>query len=200
MTVPMAIVDFIPVVLFLIATLILMRDLYHMMSKGAFALMCAGFIMITMAGIYKAAWKLLVALDICDFVALNNAFFPMQATGFVLAALGLVSLLSHPQGKLNAIAYTSNMPFVILLVLGTAGVWGSLGVIAQKMNKKGCTVMLAVSFGCMLMMGYLSSRDFTQAIFNWIGEGVNLLGELLLLLSVLAMHKGGLDTFDLKGE
>ena len=37
-SVSMAIVDYIPVVFFAVASIILLRDLYNKMSKGAFAL------------------------------------------------------------------------------------------------------------------------------------------------------------------
>lgn len=198
MTIPMAIVDFIPVILFLCASLILMRDLYHMMSKGAFALMSGGFIVIFVAGIFKALWKLLFAAGICDFEALNRAFFPMQTTGFVLAALGLVALVTRPQKKLYAVApFTSAMPFVALLVLGTAGVSCSLSAIAAKMKKHGIAVLFIVYLLIMLCMGYLSSRDFASPAMNWIGEGVNTAGQLLLLLSVRALDKAGLEQFEL---
>ena len=49
-SVPMAIVDFIPVVLFFISAVILQRDLYNKMSKGSFALLAAGSIMVLLAG------------------------------------------------------------------------------------------------------------------------------------------------------
>ena len=74
-SVPMAIVDFIPVLLFFITAVILQRDLYYKMSKGAFALLAAGSIMVLIGGIYKAGWKLLYALEICDFQTINNAMF-----------------------------------------------------------------------------------------------------------------------------
>ena len=38
-------------------------------------------------------------------------------------------------------------------------------------------------FVLMLGMGYLSSRDFTQASMNWIAEGVNLVGQGIFLLA-----------------
>lgn len=85
MSVPMAIVDYFPVALFLAGALVLQRDLYHEMSKGAFALFSAGTITIFMAGLFKASWKLLYALSVCDFEPLNKCFFPMQTTGFVLS-------------------------------------------------------------------------------------------------------------------
>ena len=43
-SVAMALVDYIPVIFFGAASVILMRDLYNKMSKGAFALFSAGAI------------------------------------------------------------------------------------------------------------------------------------------------------------
>ena len=97
MSLPMAIVDFIPVILFLMAAMTLLHDLYHLMSKGAFALLSAGLIIISVAGFFKATWKLLYALNICDFAALNSAFFPMQSTGFLLGGLGMIALMFFRQ-------------------------------------------------------------------------------------------------------
>ncbi len=86
----MAIVDFIPVLLFALFGVGLMRDLYNKLSKGAFALLSAGVLMIVTAGGYKALWKLLYALEVCDFKMLNRAFFPMQSTGFMLLGLRML--------------------------------------------------------------------------------------------------------------
>lgn len=54
-SVPMALVDFIPVAFFAIASVILLRDFYNKMSKGAFSLFSAGVIDVTVAGALKAA-------------------------------------------------------------------------------------------------------------------------------------------------
>lgn len=202
MSVSMALVDFIPVILFLLATLNLMHDLYHMMSKGAFALFSAGCITVFMAGIYKATWKLLYALNICDFEALNKSFFPMQTTGFVLMGIGLVALLHFNQGKTLALiapaVYSSSMIFVIFMILGLGASWISLARIALKLKKKNAFVLFIISFICMLAMGYLSSKDFSNPLYNWFGEGINIIGMSLLLIAVKIMHKSGLETFELK--
>ncbi len=90
MSLPMALVDFLPVGLFLAAAILLQRELYPLMSKGAFALFSAGTITVFVAGLFKGIWKLLMALSLCDFEALNRCFFPMQTVGFVLAACGVI--------------------------------------------------------------------------------------------------------------
>ena len=162
----MAIVDYIPVILFLMAAMTLLHDLYHMMSKGAFALLAAGLIVISVAGFYKATWKLLYALNICDFAALNTSFFPMQATGFMLGGIGMLALLFFPQKKGAYVAaapvvFNGTMIFVVFTILGTCSIWSGLAAIAAKMKKKNIVILLLVSLFCMLGMGYLSSKDFS---------------------------------------
>ena len=92
-SVPMALVDFIPVVCFAIAIIILQRDLYQKMNKTSYALFAAGTINVVCAGALKATYKLLYAANICDFEALNSMFFPVQSIGFLLAGLGMILML-----------------------------------------------------------------------------------------------------------
>ena len=68
----MALVDFIPVLLFGAAAVRLLRDLYNKMSKGAFAIFAAGCIDVFAAGALKALYKLLYALGACDFTPLSE--------------------------------------------------------------------------------------------------------------------------------
>ena len=84
-SVPMALVDFIPVLFFGAAAVMLQRDLYGKMVKGAYTLFAAGTIDVFMAGLLKALYKLLYALGVCDFQPLTQMFFPVQALGFLLA-------------------------------------------------------------------------------------------------------------------
>ena len=194
MSIAMALVDYIPVALFLAGAIILQRALYSAMSKGAFALFSAGTITVFVAGLFKASWKLLYAAGICDFVALNKCFFPMQTTGFVLAGLGMIALLCHNQGKNTMYAaappvFASSMPFVFLMVFGVAAMDVCLCVVAKRRKKTLSAVLFIVSFVFTLGMGYLSSRDFSQASMNWIAEGVNTVGQLLFFIGAWNMRE-----------
>ena len=60
-TIPMALMDFVPVVFFGIAAALLQLDLYNKMRCEAFGLFAAGTINIFAAGFLKAMWKLLYA-------------------------------------------------------------------------------------------------------------------------------------------
>ena len=202
-TIPMALVDFFPVFFFGAAALILQKDLYNKMSKGAYALFCAGTIDVFLAGFLKALYKLLYAANVCDFSALNTLFFPLQAIGFMLAGLGLVCLITRPQGKgtVYSVAapavFSGTMIFVGLMVLGLLGIDFSLSAIAKKKKKKSAIVMYVFSFIFSLTMGYLSSRDFSQSYMHWVAEGVNVFGQAFFLAGTVILHKNGLVDFRL---
>lgn len=199
-SVPMAIVDFIPVVLFIVSAVFLMRDLYHLMSKGAYALLCAGSIMIAFAGSMKALWKLLYAAGICDFEVFNQMFFPVQSVGFVLLGLSLAAMMLFRQTAKQPVnlavaaapaVYKGTMLFVGFIVAGTAGVCFSLAGLAAKLKRRLGVILFILAFVLMLSMGYLSSRDSSSAAMNWIEQGVNSVGQLCLLLGVLDLHRHG---------
>ena len=119
----MALADFLPVALFAAASVILQRELHAKMSKGAFALFAAGTIDVIFAGAFKALYKLLYALRLCDFEKLNAVFFPMQSVGFLLAGIGILALLTHRQsGSALAAAappaFSGTFLFVGAMVLG----------------------------------------------------------------------------------
>ena len=171
------------------------------MSKGAFALFAGGTIMITIAGALKATWKLLYAAGVCDFAALNNMFFPTQSIGFLLAGVGILTMLvANRKEKLNAVAppvFSGTFVFVGLMVAGLGVMDTVLCILAAKMKKSWLIPIFVVSFICSLGMGYLSSKDFAQASMNWIAEGVNVIGQGSLLAGVYLLHKNGLAELEL---
>ena len=197
-SVPMALVDYIPVFLFFFATALLMRDLYSKMTKASFALFAAGSLNITIAGALKATYKLLYAAGVCNFEALNDMFFPTQSLGFLFAGVGIVMMLiKNPDGKTAALGvvpplFKGTFVFVGLMVAGLGLIDAVLCILAVKLKKPALIAIFVLSFVCSLCMGYLSSQDFTQASMNWIAEGVNVIGQGALLAGAHLLHKNGL--------
>jgi hypothetical protein len=203
-SISMALVDYIPVIFFALAAVILMRDLYNKMSKGAFALFSAGVIDITLAGALKATWKLLYAMDACDFEALDAMFFPVQSIGFLLAGVGILAMIVHKQTKSAAMAVTppvfsGTFVFVGLMVAGLGVMDAALCILSVKLKKPVLIAVFALSFICSLCMGYLSSQNFAEAYMNWMAEGINTVGQGLLLLGSYLLHKNGLADLKLRG-
>lgn len=196
-TVPMAIVDFIPVILFLVTAIMLQREFYSKMSKGAFALFSVGTIDIICAGFAKALYKLLYAAGICDFKPLNDMFFPVQSLGFLLSGIGMVAMILYRQENDAVLSvappvFMGTMVFVACMCLGLTLMYVVLCILCVKLKKPLLIVVFAISFLCSLAMGYLSTKDFTQYNINWITQIINIVAQGLLLYGVIAMKKAGL--------
>ena len=196
-TVPMAIVDFIPVVLFFLAAVILERDLYGKMVKGAYALLAAGSIMVFIGGLYKATWKILYALNICNFEALDVAFFPVQAPGFFLVFLALASLSKKDFGSPTALAvapvlYKSNIIFIAMQVIGFGGIQVCMCRLSLFLKKKLPVVLFILSFLFSLGMGYLGAKFDDSSNMHWLAQLTNICSQGCFFLGVRILHRAGL--------
>lgn len=205
MSVSMALVDLIPVILYLIATVILQRDLYNKMSKGAFALFAGGSVMVVCAGFYKALWKLLYGAGVCDFQALTKSFLPLQSTGFMLLAIGLIAMMTHKQSskeeKLYSAApavFAGTMVFIPMMIFGVITSCTVLSIIAAKLKKKALIILFVIAVIGILGMGYMSTKDFANPKMNWIAQGLNCFSQGIYLLAVWRLHKAGLRDYKLK--
>ena len=199
-SVPMGLADFVPVFLFGVAAVLLQRDLYNKMPKYAFACLAAGSIDAFLAGFFKALWKLLYALGVCDFHVLNTMFLPTQSLGLLLTGLGIVLMLTQRKQAALAVApplFTGTLVFVSMMVLGLGGMCAGLSVVAAKMKKKGLIPVFVLCFVCYMGMGYLASRGGNSAMDNWIEQGVNTVGQILLLVGVGSLHRAGLRDYQL---
>ena len=188
-TIEMALVDYIPVIFFAIAGIILMGDLYSKMTKLNFLVFALGTSAVAIAGACKATWKLIYAATQTDISFLNKMFFPTQSIGFLLAGIGILSMLLFKKNRTYGV---NTFVFIGMMVAGLGVLDACLCVIAGKMKKGGVIAIFILSFICSLCMGYLSSQDFAEAIWNWIAEAINVVGQGTLLLGVVLLHKNGL--------
>lgn len=201
-SIPMALVDYIPVIFFFIGSIILLKDLYNKMNKAAYAIFSTGVINVACAGTLKATYKLLYAGGICDFEALNSLFFPVQSIGFLLAGIGIISMLASKNNGLCALTtapakWSGTLLFVSLMIIGLGMMDIGLCVISKKAKRCGAIVIFVISYICCLCMGYLSSKDFDKEYMNWIAEGVNVIGQGLFMLGAIILHKADLKNMEL---
>lgn len=195
-SITMAIVDFIPVVLFFVSAIILQRDLYHKMTKGAYALLATGSYMVLISGIYKATWKILYALEICDFQVLDTSMFPMQAPGFILVFLALIGMKTKYNKNYVSVTtvpvFLSNMPFIIMQIIGCAGTQACLFIQSLQMNKKSAALCYIFAFVFMLGMGYLGAKFDDSSSMHWIAQVTNICSQGAFLGGTYILHKNGL--------
>ena len=192
-SVTMALADFIPVALFILACIILTHALYGKMKRGEFVLFSGGVVAVSAAGLFKALYKLLYALGVCDFAVLSDIFMPLQGIGFVLAGAAVVSYVYIRRKKAIYAAppvFAGTFLFVGMMVLGLAGMDIGFARLAKRKGRKGAPVLFILSLIGAVCMGYLSSRDFTKASLNWLAEGVNIFSQGCLFLGAMGLHRG----------
>lgn len=197
-SVSMSLVDYVPVFLFLVGIILLQRDMYSRMKKGAFALFCAGTFNVFFAGFLKATYKLLYALGICDFEVLNTMFLPVQSIGFLLAGVAMISFMTQKAEKSSVracsvavvpVVWKGTMLFISMMIVGLAGMCAGLIKLSVSLKKKWTSLLFVLTFISSCCMGYLSSKSFDKAIWNWICESVNIVGQGCFMLGAIALHK-----------
>ncbi len=196
-TIPMALVDYLPVLFFGVTAVLLLRDLYNAMGKGAYALFACGMLNVFCAGFLKATWKLLYAANICDFAALNTMFLPVQSIGFLMIGLGLVGMLCGKKKNTVLLSaapavFSGSVIFIMMMVLGLGTLCTVLSILAAGRKKKWLIALFALAFLCSMGMGAMSGQDATQAWVNWTEQGINCASQLCLMVGTILLHKAGL--------
>ena len=195
-TVPMALMDFVPVVFFAVTAVLLLRDLYSKMSIGTYVLLAAGSVNVFLAGFCKALWKLLYAAEICDFLALEQIFLPVNSLGLLFVGISIVAMLCRKKKPaLLSVAppvFAGSMPFILMMVLGLGGMCTGLSIVAGKMKKTPAIILFVLSFVCAMVMGYMSSQDATLSWVNWAEQSINTVSQACLMFGVIMLHKAGL--------
>lgn len=199
-TIPMALMDYLPVIFFGVSAVLLLRDLYSKMVRGTYALLAAGAVNVFLAGLCKATWKLLYAANICDFTALEALFLPVNSIGLLFVGLSLMGMLAFRRKTvlLSAapVVYAGSMPFILMMVVGLGGLCAGLSVVAVQMKKRALVVLFVLSFVCAMAMGYMSGQDSALSWVNWAEQSINTVSQGCLMLGVVGLHRAGLENWN----
>ena len=210
----MGLVDLLPVILFALAGCIIIKEMFNKLRKPFAVMVCSGVTLSLTAGLFKAIWKILLALNVCDFYPFNIMFMPTQSLGFVLMGIGLLSLLfpikKAKEEKLNMVVWPlllailagtpatqvdGNIAFIAMLVIGEAMIATSLSYLAVKNKKWLCLVLFIISFIALMIMGAMkplsSKMSLSVTAANWIEQSVNIVAQVSLLVGSFLMNKKG---------
>lgn len=198
-SIPMAIVDFLPVLFYYLAAILVAKDLYNKVPRATYSLLSAGAIMCFIGGAFKAIWKILFVFGI-NYPFFYTALFPMQAPGFCLYFVGLILALRQTKGKIGgdslklvtATTVTTSLPMIAFQTLGSIGSLVCLTVFAKRMKKPLAIVCFVLSVVFLLLMGYLGATlDSSLSWANWVEQGVNTAGQVFFYIGALILHKSG---------
>ena len=209
----MGIVDLIPVILFAIAGCIIIKELFNKLKKPFAVLLCSGVTLSLTAGLFKAIWKILLSLNVCDFYPFDVMFLPAQSLGFILMGIGLLSLLFEKKKDMVATNVVTlpllsfvilstparqengSMVFIAMLVIGELMIATALSYLAIKNKKWICLVLFIVSCIGLITMGAMKplstklNMDVTTA--NWVEEAINIVAQSTLLVGCYLLSKIG---------
>ena len=139
------------------------------------------------------------AANLCDFASLNSMFLPVQSIGFLLAGLGIVWMMASRKKQVILAAvpplFSGSVIFIMMMVLGLGSICTCLSILAVKMKKKSAMVLFLLSFLCSMGMGAMSGQDTTLAWVNWVEQGINCVGQGLLMWGVIILDRAGLKEF-----
>lgn len=195
-TIPMALMDFLPVAFFGVTTVLLLKNFHQKMSASLYALLAAGSINVFLAGFCKATWKLLYAGGICDFAALEEMFLPVNSIGLLFVGVSMIGLLCCKKKTVvlstAPVVFSGSLVFIMMMVIGLGGLCAGLSVIAAKMKKKASILLFVLSFLFAMAMGYMSGQDSTLAWVNWAEQSINTVSQLCLMLGTISLHRANL--------
>lgn len=210
----MGLVDLLPVILFALAGCIIIKEMFNKLRKPFAVMVCSGVTLSLTAGLFKAIWKILLSLNVCDFYPFNIMFMPTQSLGFVLMGVGLLSLLfpikKAKEEKVNMIVLPlllailagtpatqvdGNIAFIAMLIIGEAMIATSLSYLAVKNKKWLCLILFIVSFIGLMIMGAMkplsSKMSLSVTAANWIEQSVNIVAQASLLVGCFLLNKKG---------
>ncbi len=206
--------DLIPIALFLVGSVILLRCLYNKMVKGNYALFAAGSIMVFAAGFLKAMHKFIIGVSGYTYNILDRQFTSTQSIGFALMFVALIGMFTSYNKKYTKVSvsvvpligifalaeatglkeFTNTLPFIIIMIIGAAGTLSMLMVISIKRKDVLSAVLFGLAIVFMVGMGYLSTK--TSWTYNWIAISVNIVYQGLFMIGCIRLQKKGLGSED----
>jgi hypothetical protein len=191
----LALVDFIPSIVFVIGAYFLIKLVRRECGMPCTYIMLAGSSLVFLAGFFKATWKLLYITNTADIRFLSDSQFILLAPGFLLMLISAVwfsrlGKVTHPP-LLAMVPW--KIPFLIVMILGSLGMHGTLAYISFQRHMKLAAVGFIIAFLCVLGMGGMASGEQT-VMMQWIEESINSIGQIgfavgCYLLYHVSVHK-----------
>lgn len=191
----MGLTDYISVILFSVTGGIFIKMLYQKSNLRHFVLLTGGFLFAGFAGFCKATYKTLYGSGICDFLLLNDMHMFLLGIGMCMAGYALIGITSRKKHRLNIysvspVVVTSNMPFIIMNVIGAVAMFAGIVRLAKKMKSKAAVFFGTGFFIIEMAAGFVGSiADFDKSTVNWIGQGLQTLATFMLLMSAVDLNK-----------
>lgn len=162
-----ALYDYLPNIVFIFGIYFIIQSIRNEIKKIYCITMIVGAILVLIAGILKATWKLVIALVDKDVRILSDVQFPLMGTGFFIIFIILVmALLKKGGGKASSLNAVGMVPsqklFLTMMILGGAGMTICLIILSWKRKATAAVIFFILDFVMTSSLGYVGSNfDFT---------------------------------------
>jgi len=187
----MALMDFIPVLGFIIGIFYLTKVFTFSQKLDMVWMVITGGGLIFFGGGLQATWKLFKALNIGDFQWMSQGQFIFMALGY---SFFLISLFSLSRTKILAenISLTAmtvwKIPFLIIMTLASLGTYGILAYIAFRRRLTLAGISFSIALLGVILMGGMASQ--TQSIaMQWIEQSVNSFSNICFAVGCFLLFK-----------
>ena len=197
-TVSLALVDFLPVALSCIGTVLLARSAQHRVA-GVQRWGLLGAVLVTTGGACKAIWKIVIAATGTDVYWLDDLLFVFLMPGFALLAWALVSAVRGQQVRrtpfvgaliLGAIALASHKVWPLLVGTAVFSITMTVAAVllAKRANDNVAVGMFAFQLTVVPLLAILGSPSISQSsATQWLEESVNTLAQAALAYGALRL-------------
>lgn len=190
---PLAILDFVPVACFLIGGWYMSRTAEQLCKQHARQAALMGTALVAAGGAAKAVAKLASATGLGNLDPLGDVHFMLQAPGFLILLVSAVHMrrAAMPLPKAHPLLALAawKISLIALMALAVTGLHGILAGIALRRKARASAAGFALALICLMAMGAAAQGEQTIAM-QWMEEGINTLGQLGFATGSLLLYKG----------
>jgi hypothetical protein len=191
-SIPLALVDFLPNITFLIGAFFLVKIARICSGKRVGWMMMAGGLLVFLGGFTKALWKFMVAANIANIVWLSQLQFILASFGFLATCVTTIYIVRRrktlAKGGIMLALAPWKIPFMFIMTLTSLGTEGILAYLAFQRNLKVAGAAFAVGVMGLLAMGALASAEQTITM-QWIEEIINTIGQSGFMVGCILLHQ-----------
>jgi hypothetical protein len=189
---PLALLDYIPNLAFLVGSIYLVRTVLLARGKPCSRMCMAGSFLVFSGGILKATWKLIYTLGVADIQWMSQIQFVLLAPGFLALLVTAILLARAKPFKAPAITLaiaTWKIPLLAIMTLSSLGAQGILTFISFKRKVPLAASLFIVAVLCMLGMSGMASGSEQTVSTQWIEEIMNSVGQIAFAAACWLLHR-----------
>ena len=188
---PLAILDFVPVACFFIGGWYISRIAEQIGSQHARRTAFMGTVLVTGGGAAKAIAKLADAIGRGNLDQLGEIHFILQAPGFLILLVSAAYILraaGMPMPQPVLALATWKIPLIALMALAGTGLHGIMAGIALRRKARASAAGFALALVCLLAMGAAAQGEQTIAR-QWMEECINTFGQLGFAIGSFLLYR-----------